>query len=456
MQVKKTFRSLFGAAVLSCLAAGAAAQTSSINAFSPYTMYGIGELSTPGTLSMRSMGGVGVAVRNPGVANMLNPAAFSAAPRKTFLFSFGIEGQNYYNSQSVDNTSKKSAYNTFNFHDIAFQIPIAKKVGLGFSLAPYSSVGYRTQYYREYRPNDPVWGNIGPMQYTYQGEGDLSEVKLGVGWEPFKNFSVGIAAQYYWGRIDRTYVAVPAAVVGDGNFNSIVGTGSYSISQFKGQVGLQWNAIFSPRRALTFGATFDFGGDLRPRSEERIYTSDSSSTPVKGDTTNLKLVLPRQLAVGAYYQTSRWAVGLDYVYQNWGGRNKGIARTAVANSGSFDIAYADTHTVKFGIEFPPSRYDARNFFKRWSYRAGLRYGNYNQTFGGHGLDQYAVTLGFGIPVRFFGTSAIDVGVEYGSRGFNVSRQTGLIRQRYFKFAVGFSLFAGSENGEYWFVRPKYD
>ena len=207
---------------------------------------------------------------------------------------------------------------------------------MGFSLAPYSSVGYRTQYYREYRPNDPVWGNIGPMQYTYQGEGDLSEVKLGVGWEPFKNFSVGIAAQYYWGRIDRTYVAVPAAVVGDGNFNSIVGTGSYSISQFKGQVGLQWNAIFSPRRALTFGATFDFGGDLRPRSEERIYTSDSSSTPVKGDTTNLKLVLPRQLAVGAYYQTSRWAVGLDYVYQNWGGRNKGIARTAVANSGKLN------------------------------------------------------------------------------------------------------------------------
>ena len=34
-----------------------AAQTSSINAFSPYTMYGIGEQNTPGTLPMRSMGG---------------------------------------------------------------------------------------------------------------------------------------------------------------------------------------------------------------------------------------------------------------------------------------------------------------------------------------------------------------------------------------------------------------
>jgi len=38
----------------------------------------------------------------------------------------------------------------------------------------------------------------------------------------------------------------------------------------------------------------------------------------------------------------------------------------------------------------------------------------------------------------------------------VAERIGLVKQRYFKFAVGFSLFAGSENGEYWFVRPKYD
>ena len=27
--------------------------------------------------------------------------------------------------------SKSTAYNTFNFHDIAFQLPLAKKLGLG-------------------------------------------------------------------------------------------------------------------------------------------------------------------------------------------------------------------------------------------------------------------------------------------------------------------------------------
>ena len=101
MPVKNTLiKLLVAAAVL--VPAAVAAQTSSINAFSPYTMYGIGELNTQGTLAMRSMGGVGVAMRNAGVMNLLNPAAYSTAPQKTFLFNFGVEGQNYYNAQQVE------------------------------------------------------------------------------------------------------------------------------------------------------------------------------------------------------------------------------------------------------------------------------------------------------------------------------------------------------------------
>ena len=184
MQVKNTLIKLVVIAAV-MIPYASAAQTSSINAFSPYTMYGIGEQNTPGTLPMRSMGGVGVAMRSSGVVNLLNPAAFSAAPQKSFLFNFGLEGQNYYNSQKVDGMSKSTAYNTFNFHDIAFQLPLAKKLGLGFSLTPYSSVGYRTKYTHDYDPSDPVWGNVGRAQYVYQGEGDVTEVKVGLGWEPF-------------------------------------------------------------------------------------------------------------------------------------------------------------------------------------------------------------------------------------------------------------------------------
>lgn len=458
MQVKNTLIKLLVAAA-ALLPVTVAAQTSSINAFSPYTMYGIGELNTPGTLPMRSMGGAGVARRSAGVINLLNPAAYSAAPQKTFLFNFGLEGQNYYNSQTVEGASKRTAYNTFNFHDIAFQMPIAKKLGLGFSLTPYSSVGYRTKYYHEFDPSDPVIADIGAVQYLYQGEGDVTEVKVGLGWELFKNFSIGLAAQYYWGDIDRSYVMTPTSITGEGNFSSTVGSDNYSISSVKGQVGVQWNAILNKKRLLTLGAAFDFGGNLNPEVTSRIYNSDLNYTTVKGDTTQLALVLPHQLTVGVFYQNAKWSIGLDYTYQNWGGRNKGYQMTGVSGSArsAYKVRYTNTSTVKFGVEYTPNRYDIRRYLKRWSYRAGFNYGTHNQTFNGDELSQYAVTLGVGVPVKFFSISTIDVGVEYGRRGYNLSESLGLVRQQYFKFAIGFTLFAGgSENNEYWFTRPKYD
>ena len=65
MQVKNTLIKLVVIAAV-MIPYASAAQTSSINAFSPYTMYGIGEQNTPGTLPMRSMGGVGVALSEDG------------------------------------------------------------------------------------------------------------------------------------------------------------------------------------------------------------------------------------------------------------------------------------------------------------------------------------------------------------------------------------------------------
>lgn len=443
----------------------AMAQTSSINAFSPYSMYGIGELQTPGVVAQRSMGGVGLGMRSSVMVNPLNPAAYSLTPRQGFLFDFGVEGVNFYNRQQKyadgAQTTSRTSYNTFNFHDIAFQMPVARKLGLGFSLTPYSSVGYRTKYYHEYDPSDPVWGNVGRVQYNYEGEGDVTEVKLGLGWEVFKNFSVGVAAQYYWGSIDRTFTMTPTAITGEGTYTSSVGLDNYSISSVKGQVGVQWSPVLTQKRILTIGAAFDIGGDLNPEVTKRIYVGDIYNTTVKGDTTHLKMVLPRQLSAGIYYQTAKWAVGVDYAYQNWGDSNTATEMTGVSGSGdartSYEVAYTNTSTFKVGVEYTPSRYDVRSFLKRWSYRAGFRYGYHNQTFNGDRLAQYAVTAGFGIPVKLWAISSIDVGVEYGRRGYNVAERVGLVRQQYFKFAVGFTLFAGAqENGEYWFSRPKYD
>ncbi len=442
------------AAALLVVPVSAMAQTSSINAFSPYSMYGIGELQTPGVVAQRSMGGVGLGMRSTMMVNPLNPAAYSMTPRQGFLFDFGVEGVNFYNRQQKyadgAQTTSRTSYNTFNFHDIAFQLPLARRLGLGFSLTPYSSVGYRVSADDQ---SDDVWGNIGHVQYLYAGEGDLTEVKLGVGWEVAKRISIGIAAQYYWGDIERTYqTAVTNNIINGGSVNTTTGTASNENTPVKIKMGLQADLIQSERQVLTLGATYDMGGNLRPSVNQSIINGDIYGTVVRGDTTRMALKLPIQVGVGLYYQNSKISAGLDYIYPNWENYE-----TPKSVPGAFNVAYKNTRTVKACFEYTPNRMDIRNYLNRWSYRVGFRYGTYYQSFEGKTLPQYAVTAGFGMPVRFLGRSSIDFGVEFGQRGDNTpirvdNRQIGLVRQRYVKFSIGLTLF-GEDS---WFVRYKYD
>lgn len=451
MQVKKAVvkMALLSAVVLPVAVWG---QSSSINAFSPYSMYGLGELQTPGTLQARSMGGVGVAMRHTGVVNLLNPAAYSAVRPHSFLIDFEVEGQNFYNAQKYGDRTLRNSYNSINFHDIAFQLPIAKRLGLGFSVTPYSSVGYRMKQDVE---DDAIWGDIGRVQYQWDGDGDLTEVKLGLGWELFRNFSIGAAAKYYWGDIQRTYrTAVLENITGGGLITDATGVETYSISRFQAQVGVQWSPISDRKRNLTLGATYDIGGDLSPEVTTTVKTGDVFTSVAGDDTKRLALKLPQQVTAGVYYQTMRLALGADYTYCDW---RSGNSCWVERSSAGFDVTYRNTHTVKLGVEYTPNRTDVRNVLKRWSYRAGLRYGNYYQSYGGVGLDEYAVTLGIGIPLRalgnVLGASSVNLGVEVGRRGGfdQINEQIGMVRQTYFKFAVGVTLF-----GDYWFVRPKYD
>ena len=102
----------------------AEAQTSSINAYSPYSMYGPGELLTPGNVQMRSMGGVGIGLRATNQINTQNPAAASIMPRKSFLFDVSVDGTHYRNNQmkfdasGAESHKAKTAYNTANIHFI--------------------------------------------------------------------------------------------------------------------------------------------------------------------------------------------------------------------------------------------------------------------------------------------------------------------------------------------------
>ena len=70
------------------------AQDGTYGAYSPYSIYGIGDLSKQGTAFNKGMGGVGVAMRNRRFINYLNPAAVTARDSLSFMADFGLAQSN--------------------------------------------------------------------------------------------------------------------------------------------------------------------------------------------------------------------------------------------------------------------------------------------------------------------------------------------------------------------------
>lgn len=415
---------------------GAVGQDSSINTFSPYSFYGVGNLAAQGPASLRSMGGIGVAFRDGVTINTLNPASYSSVGRRNFLFNFELEGQNFYEKSSDSRTS----YNTFNVRDIAVAFPLAKGLGFSISVTPYSSVGYRVQ---QTETSDEVWANVGLVRYLYEGSGGIAQFKAGIGWELFRNFSIGAEMIYYLGNIDRTGRTEITPITGTGNYANTQVVNSLHVSKVFGSFGLQYTPLSSRKHVLTLGAAYRMGGRLGAESQRYIPSGNITGTVIGDTTTTSSIHLPQVITAGVLFNGEKYSLGVDYSYSDWGSRNDPVAAD--------HLAYRNTHSVRLGGQYTPKRNDVRRVLNRWSYRVGFRYSNYYMRFFGQNMDEKTVTFGVGIPVKMSGLTSINVGLEYGWMGTTKSQ---LIRENFFRFSIGLSLFGGDY--DYWFMKQKYD
>lgn len=415
------------------LPGAAAAQSSSLNTYSPYSMYGIGDLSTVGGTSTRAMGGAGIAYRDQSLtpyshsANLLNPASYSSIPQNSFLFDVGLEAGNYYLKQG----SKKTSFNTGNIKNISMLFPVAKKVGVGISLTPYSSVGYEIE---EKLTGVNIESNFIDVRKVFEGEGNFNQAKIGVGWEITKGLSIGADMIYMFGNTERNYSIEVTGVPGFDNYLSSTAIQKEHISKIFGMVGVQYDAVREQDKVVTVGATYRMGGKLKPEIEKIIPTDIYHSELVTSDTyKDHDLSLADVLSLGAFYHTKKTSIGMDYIYENWASKN---------NSSE----YRNTSTVKLGVAYTPNFIDVRSRLNRMTYRFGVRYGQNYTKINGEGFDDMALTLGVSIPTKYLGRTKVDLGAELGQRG-----KSSLIKENYIKFSVGMRFFG--EDG--WFVKRKY-
>ncbi len=160
------------------------------NTFSPYSRYGLGELSQSTFAHNAGMGGASIALRPdstmPIFINAGNPASYPLI-RLTTLEVGGTYVYSQFkgaNNSSLKKWSANFAYGTLGF-------PIRNNGGACFGLMPYSSVGYETQSVQ----NE---ANIGNVTYKYNGEGGLTKAFLGYGMMPFKKRLVKFRSRYFY------------------------------------------------------------------------------------------------------------------------------------------------------------------------------------------------------------------------------------------------------------------
>ena len=162
---------------------------------SPYTRYGLGDLSDRGFANNAAMGGIGYGIRNNGYINMTNPAAFSSVDSLSFMFDLGMSLKS---SNFKENGISANAKNS-SFDYIAIQFRLHKRLGIAVGFTPYSTVGYN------FSTTNSVEGN---NDYTatnnFYGDGGLQQITAGLGFKVLDNLSIGVSAGYIATR--HTYI----------------------------------------------------------------------------------------------------------------------------------------------------------------------------------------------------------------------------------------------------------
>jgi len=169
-------------AILCLTSVGIYAQNSTA---SPYSYFGVGDLRATGTVENQMMGGLSVYTDSIHI-NLSNPAAYSKLGLTTY--TAGLSRKEYRFASNVANES--ASISNLDYLSLGFNL--GKGFGMGFGIMPYSSIGYNFQSERT--------NAQGLIAESFNGEGGLNRVYFSLGYELFKNFSLGVTSNFNFGN----------------------------------------------------------------------------------------------------------------------------------------------------------------------------------------------------------------------------------------------------------------
>lgn len=412
-------------ALLCVIAQGAIAQKGTI---SPYSYFGIGDQRDNGTVENQMMGGLSLYADSIHI-NVTNPAAYSKL--RLTAYTAGISHKEF---RLKDFTQEQQTSIT-NLDYLAIGFPVAPKVGAGFGLMPYSSVGYSL--------NDLTTNSNGAeVTNVFTGDGGVNRIYASIGFEPIKNLSLGVTASYNFGTLN--YERIQS--VEDVQFGTIDRRES-KINGYDFNYSLNYTPTIKDKYTLFTSIVVNTQGNLVAKNTQTLGSfslvsgNDIEVVDVNLDADNLRnteIKIPTKATLGlGFGEDKKWFLGAEYSFQNFGDFDNRFL-------GIDNVSYSDASSYAFGGYWVPDYRSLSGYFKRVTYRAGLRYDMSGMTVNGKEINDFGITFGLGMPLGN-SFSNLNLGFELGRRG---TTDANLVEESYLKINIGLSL------NDKWFQKRK--
>lgn len=408
---------------------------------SPYSRYGIGDLSWSNNALIRGLGGTATAYSDPFSVNSFNPATYSFI--KSTSFDFAFEGRR--RSVYLEDKNVSSGTATLSYLNIG--IPLGKYAGMNIGFKPLSKMYYNAD-------DSMNINGIGRAVGNYNGSGGMQYAYIGAAGQ-YKGLSIGFNAGYAFGSFDYNSSLQSLGVDSAGNVINAIRSAQYTHSDYVGGIywkgGLLYHATFKKDQFFNAGVAVTLSQQLKAKrntfniaysvigagsDQELIVDTLQNTIDEKGT-----LQMPAEYAFGlAYGKSFHWTIAADMVYNDFSAFQKMNDRIGISdNAWRFSLG---------GEVTPNPDATMKKYFSLVTYRLGFYYGKDYLNINNTDVNYVGGTIGASFPLKrnYNNFGRIHTALDIGQRGTNTN---GLARELIVKFTFGVSL------NDIWFLKNKF-
>ena len=402
---------------------------------SPYSSFGLGDLTFKGFSRNRAMGGISLGLRDAQYIDFSNPASYSSRDSLSMLFEFGASLQ----ASQIATEDQSDTPWDMNFSHLAFSFPVHRKFAVGAGLVPYSLINYN--FIDNIRDGDDDYDpNIGELDYIFRGEGGISQIFFGASYLVSKNLSIGVNSNFIFGNVLSLQTISFLEEVN--SFNPKIQEEDL-ISGFNFDIGLQYFTDLGNDWRIVAGGKYTKQSKINVRTEylktNVLFISGSSAiidTLEFTTSPKTKETFPSNYGIGfSVSKGEKFLIGMDYKATQW-------KNSTILNSDSL----ANSSSLLFGMEYTPRPRNFDIYPLRMHYRLGAYYTNSYLKVHGDQINDFGITFGLGFPIGRIGSS-FNLAFDYGRRG---SKQDNLILENHGMITFSLSLY------DIWFRKFKYN